>query len=132
MSVPIEVDACGGRRWDHPAQEGYAGFCRLLYPAQLRRAAGRAFNEPISNTNQWQDAERLYLMAKKKTPVTFVAFFEAHTGRIVRLGDFKQSEAPLALAEARARFGPLHNLRVISAASLRESPLNIRQNGRAA
>lgn len=74
-------------------------------------------------------------MKKQRTKplVTWVALFEAHTGRMVLLGEFKQTEAPLALAEARARFGPLHNLRVIAAASLRESPpTRSAQNGRAA
>ena len=69
---------------------------------------------------------------KPRSLATWVALFEAHTGRLVQLGEFKQTDAPLALAEARARFGPLHNLRVISAASLRESPLIGSERGRAA
>lgn len=86
------------------------------------------------NRPEQEVAEGRAMKKQKVKPLaTWVAMFEAHTGRIVRLGEFKQTDAPLALAEARARFGPLHKLRVIAGASLRESPLiGSGQNGRAA
>lgn len=60
---------------------------------------------------------------QRRALATFHAFFEPYPGRFVQLCVLRQRDRDLALVEARARFGPLQGIRVISQLSLDESPL---------
>lgn len=60
---------------------------------------------------------------KVKALTTFHAFFEPYPGRYLQLCVLRQVSRDYALIEARARYGPLQGLRVISQLSLDESPL---------